>query len=141
VAKVLLLPRRWERCVILFPTVWCLVTKEVGSGCDGGFFSSLSFPRKNAHEIPKKQLCHPLCNFFNFGHFSFNYCLFGFRCLLKCGFFFTFVSGYFIQFDLLFNLVPILLIALFLCFILFLIIIFLQFLHLFFNSFFLSLFF
>jgi len=42
-------------------------------GCDGGFFSSLSFPRKNAYEIPKKQSCRPLCNLFNFSHSSFNY--------------------------------------------------------------------
>ena len=109
-----------------FLAAWRVFTETIRLGYDE-FFSFFFFFSHflEIHAYPfKNQLCHPVCDFIDFGllliilYLAFN---------AFWIFFFNFIIKYFIQFDFLSDLITLLLIALFLYFILFLIIIYLQF--------------
>jgi len=73
-------------CIVLFLEVWGMLTEKVWLGCSGFFFFFSLISKKNTLELPKKQLCPPICNLINYGSSFFNYCLFSFWCVLKFGF-------------------------------------------------------
>jgi hypothetical protein len=89
-------------------------------GCNEVFlfpFSILSHALE-IHVSPfQKQLCSPIYNFIKFGSYFFNYYLFCFQRFLKLSFFSIFSLCILLHLIFIYNLFPLLLIALFLCFI------------------------
>jgi hypothetical protein len=78
VTKILHTWRCWERSIILFSAMWCVLTVEVRWAAMKLFSIPLSF-LSHAFEIyispSKKQSCHLVCNFIDFGFHPFNYYL------------------------------------------------------------------
>jgi hypothetical protein len=89
-------------------------------GCDEVFlfpFSILSHALEIYVSPFQKQLCSPVYNFIKFGFYFFNYYLFCFQRFLKLSFFSIFSLCILLHLIFIYNLFPLLLIALFLCFI------------------------